>query len=923
MPDESWNHVEIAGGAYGTATAQVFDKELNKNQTTQLFTRPKDIERSSDRIETAIQGGKITFTNDVREMSIGEFGVYNIQPGQEPKGITTLSYKIDARSRPDNSTLDTLLNYIDGRFLPDERSTVLALPGGIKLDPKDKPRKNMLPVVHVLIPSGFRGIENPVKFLGWYARGGSRRSYTWDNMHGGLDGIAIDIPALDVKPTHGEYFPLNIQIKDPVWPDRNLFDLSFSVRPGEAKTIFMDTRDKVLPNGHPLYLTIAGAGQDFDADALDGAGIRLIFKDYDEAAKEHENDRFIQLKDTISNLCESGANSRKLRAYAKFEQEITDLFRVNPTHELGRVYWNYKNGEQTLPAFQQPLAPAGVPLWAFRQIEDLKLVRHYVNWWIDERQIENGEFGGGLSDDGDMTHQFVGLAHMGVDTDKITKSIRKLMDAYYDQGMFTDGMITIATDELHVYEDGLQVIPQDMNLSYGKPLTVERLMESSKAYERVTAINDAGHRHFRSNFYGANMIADEGVWQYQFPLSYCILHSGLSLVEYNGNPRAKKLLLEIADGLLAHRVQDENGRWTIPSIIHFPTDEAKGPESRSALHLFWAAYRWTGDERYLLPFEDRGAGSMSVINGNMMDIIGKRDSWGANIAAGTSPHSGSPFGRHVAWMVSGNKQYLENIYAEEIATATQKMYLNTEGHWWIDRVRVNSTSLQRARLGGIAAWRGTFYPGHVVSWKFAAPADGEDVAILVPKASLDEFTVLAYNTRRDNVAATMTAWDITPGTWEATIGYDRDGDDIPDGETEKRTLKLERTKSMELTFKPGTTTVVKMKLVSEGTPYWERADLAIGESGISVSGRNINVTVHNLGGAASKATQIAAFDASGKQIATADIPAIDAPLDLLPRTAAVKLSLPSATSIKGGYIAITDGSQEEITLRNNRCDIAE
>ncbi|MBT4485794.1 MAG: LamG domain-containing protein, partial [Candidatus Latescibacteria bacterium] len=167
MPDEEWNHIEITGAAYGKATVQVFDKETNINRESLLFNRPQDQERTANRISTPIRGGKITFTNDEREMSIGEFMVYNISSGREPKGTATLSYRLDAQSAPDNSTLGPLLDYIDGRFMPDERSTMIALPAGIRLDPKEKSRKNILPVVHVLIPSGFRGKENPVKFLGW------------------------------------------------------------------------------------------------------------------------------------------------------------------------------------------------------------------------------------------------------------------------------------------------------------------------------------------------------------------------------------------------------------------------------------------------------------------------------------------------------------------------------------------------------------------------------------------------------------------------------------------------------------------------------------------------------------------------------------------------------------------------------------
>jgi len=70
-------------------------------------------------------------------MSIGEFMVYNITSGREPNGTAILSYRLDALSAPENSTLEPLLDYIEGRFLPDERNTMVALPSGIRLDPKE------------------------------------------------------------------------------------------------------------------------------------------------------------------------------------------------------------------------------------------------------------------------------------------------------------------------------------------------------------------------------------------------------------------------------------------------------------------------------------------------------------------------------------------------------------------------------------------------------------------------------------------------------------------------------------------------------------------------------------------------------------------------------------------------------------------
>src|SRR5262249_32586278 len=120
----------------------------------------------------------------------------------------------------------------------------------------------------------------------------------------GLDGIALDLPPLDVRPTHGDRFPLNIQVKDPLWPARNLLDFTFSLRPHESKSLWLDLRDRLLPRGKSLYLTIAGAGGDFGADSIVGARLQLFFKPPAEARREHEIDRFTQARDAYAMLVE-------------------------------------------------------------------------------------------------------------------------------------------------------------------------------------------------------------------------------------------------------------------------------------------------------------------------------------------------------------------------------------------------------------------------------------------------------------------------------------------------------------------------------------------------------------------------------------------------------------------------------------------
>ena len=106
---------------------------------------------------------------------------------------------------------------------------------------------------------------------------------------------------------------MNIQIKDPIWPMRNMLDYSFSVKPGQPYTLWLDTRDRILPNDKSLYITIASASPEFGTESLEGMHIRLIFKPYKDALPEHIADRLTQVRDNYANLVEESVNSRKLK----------------------------------------------------------------------------------------------------------------------------------------------------------------------------------------------------------------------------------------------------------------------------------------------------------------------------------------------------------------------------------------------------------------------------------------------------------------------------------------------------------------------------------------------------------------------------------------------------------------------------------
>jgi hypothetical protein len=575
--------------------------------------------------------------------------------------------------------------------------------------------------------------------------------------------------------------------------------------------------------------------------------------------------------------------------------------------------------------------PKGVPAWAFHQVQDLAQVRQFVDWWIDQRQVTYGDFGGGISDDSDLTQQWPGLALMGVQPDRLNASLTALSDAVYRNGMFSNGLSTIETDELHAYEEGINTNSAMLYLNWGDPLTLERLMETVKAFdERIILRNPQGHVLFSSNWFGGNKVYREPNWQWQKPYSFPVLHPAFLLGQYNADPTGRRLVIGLADGYLAHAGTDDKGRFTLPNEINWATGATRGGElnngsgSGDTMHTFWAAWRWTGDAKYLQALDYRvqrgGPGALANLGENYVEALGRQQDWYPLLTAEADAGK-TGFASLMAWQASGERKYIDALHAEGLQAKAQRAYMNTEGHWWSDRVEAPSEFLQRARLGGIALKRNQSWPGHTVSWRFDREGAAEQVALLVHAPSRERFTITSHNLGARVIAADMTGWNVGSGSWRVRSGVDADGDGRIDGRPRERTVQLETSASVPMQFQPGRTEVFEFERVSAGTPVEMRPDLGVGRGDVRVDGRQVHVTVHGLGHVASGVGVAILEDARGREIARTEVPAIAAPTDLLPKTAVVSLPLPAGD--RGGLrvrVALADGG-EEVTRLNNVVDV--
>jgi hypothetical protein len=465
LPNEAWNHVEITGAAAGKMELLPLHTQLETAYRAKaesvLFEQAAGNEKTVHTLEPAITGREIRFVNVEQEQPIAELGVYNVTAGAAPKGSSALAYSFSRDAAGDNSSVQSLIEYIGCRYPPDERATIVAEVGrGLRSPPQagesrsaasDKAASGVaaLPLIHILVPD------------------------TWDALTDGLDGIAIDLPALDVAPTHAGLIALNIQIKDPLWPARNLADFTFSVKPREAKTLWLDLRDRLLPSGKPLWVAIACSSADFNAATMANAELRLVFKSREAALPEHTADRFTQVRDVYAMMTEEHPHDARLDMWNRFKADLDDLLRVDPTNRRALEYRavgepgpladdaKAKLAQLTPP----PTASSRIPLWASRQVTLLGHVKHFVDWYIDHRQVEYGDFGGGISDDVDLLNTWPGVALMGCEPDKLKASDAALLDAAFKNGMFTNGLPTIQADELHSYEEGINCLAQNLILN--------------------------------------------------------------------------------------------------------------------------------------------------------------------------------------------------------------------------------------------------------------------------------------------------------------------------------------------------------------------------------------------------------------------------------------------------------------------------
>lgn len=552
--------------------------------------------------------------------------------------------------------------------------------------------------------------------------------------------------------------------------------------------------------------------------------------------------------------------------------------------------------------------PPGTPKWAEVLRRAYAQAIDFGEWWADHRQLDNGSIGGGWNDDVEVMPLF-GLAWW-VSPDASTKLGR--MVERFTEGLWASENIdrrrafsAAFFDAEHAAEDQGNSFPYLTALFYGNPRYLDWNRRTILHFRNfLTGVNENGRRHFRSHHYGsARYSLDLSPSHVADDVEAAICYRAFGPVPwmhwYNGNPTAKRLLIEHADSWLAAAMSRAKGKpmGIIPSQLGF-NDEIGGPSAdwrgRPGLgggsrwpaynfylqNLLLSAYRASADPQYLQPFE----ATLDLLDGfhdasgNYQPIENASEgspAWTYNQVLGVPYFADSFFAIRE---MTGDKRY--DDYIRQRGSSYLKYRLSGDKAILIeDMESINARVRERwpfSTTDGVMTDRIAYLP-QMISYMIGAPVLqgfqgfpnhaatylntlGEFAAV-VDEASSSRLRLSYYSFWETPRSIGVRPWLLAPGRRYRLRAF-AGGKEI---EASELTLE-ERGQPTMVTVPPREEVLIEIVGLGETTaPASPTADLAVSPHDLrwNVETDQLEATIHNVGGADAHNIEIAFFHQVG------------------------------------------------------------
>jgi len=636
--------------------------------------------------------------------------------------------------------------------------------------------------------------------------------------------------------------------------------------------------------------------------------------------------------------------------------EFKELKKLWPAHQSLREF----TGE-SIPWGEQLTHPENDgPAWARYLQEALARQHAILNWWATVRQYPDGELGGGWGDDVEILRSWVPVSVITSATKTAAGAIEKLAQGVWDH-VLKDGYDAGIGDVEHSAEPSADSLPTMILLRYGDPKWVEYNLRSAKTIrEKFMDLNERGFLQFKSTNFGSGGVytgpGDGGDTGYH---ARAMKHH--IWLAWQGIPEAREQFAAWCDmwqDVTMRRIGSKPGGFP-PASVFYPSGGIDPPTGKPWYHThshsygfpglpnmvyasFMTAGLLTGDPRYLDPLQTMM--EMATIGPLRKHDPSLPPDHPDNLLA-IIAHCAAAQELSVYRWLTGDRTYDE--YILRFASPTQRYFVDRDLDAYTrafqgvaSRLRTNWTQhtveviqTDRAGLASAAEVFGA-YTGAVRDLRdMGAPTMGVtwetedlDFAALVTENTPERLRVMLYSFHDTPTRMGLRPWQLVPGTYVLTAGEPVPGE-MPFQKrytwtAPQEVQHLRRGTPIDIEVPPGRQWVVDLRLRRKIERPDLLPDLAIASRDVAVHGRELSVTVHNIGGAAAGAFDVLVqtLDAAGGWVEAARtrVDGLPAITRLEPVVRTLQIELKSAPAAGGLRVVVDpDDRVDELYELNN------
>jgi len=276
-----------------------------------------------------------------------------------------------------------------------------------------------------------------------------------------------------------------------------------------------------------------------------------------------------------------------------------------------------------------PNDPAA-PAWANLQREGLEKLADIIHWWIVERQLPDGQFGGGWGDDVEMWRWWSPVL-IAFEDPLVNAAQERLSSGIFLQPHMREGFTSRVTDVEHSNEDTTDTILPMMHLRPEDPVWKNRALRlAALMRDRWTARNERGFLQFKSIYFSVDTVDTHTNRAFDTVYHPSVIQPALLYWQRTGDPELTALFGEWLKVWVDAAAREDNGKpaGVLPSAIrwpdggiaktHLPWWEPFSPAHNDALYnwpgatrlmtsTLLLAHHMTGDEKYLEPIRSMAA----------------------------------------------------------------------------------------------------------------------------------------------------------------------------------------------------------------------------------------------------------------------------------------------------------------------------